>query len=415
LLRPEHGLAPHRVTLGWRVNHGVGMNMHRGGLWSAALMAALSVCACSGDDDGSNESTTCTEDDPFANECDAGSAGGAASGSRAGSGASGMNGSGSSGTNGRSGSGGSTQTAGAGGNCATAMASPSRIVPNIHLVVDGSCSMELELTSQEPYGSCDIEEPGATTRWGALRNALVGDPDGVVTRLQDVIAFGHYLYGTEPTCPLIGTPIAPATGQGETIRGAFPPAPPGSNTPTGPALQMVVDGIPAVEPDSDLGPQIILLATDGAPNSCDDSTIDFQPSLQAAMAARDKGLTMYVLSLAEPSGEFAAHLQEMADIGLNQTGAPVYTPNSPEQLRQDLESLIGGAVGCDVRVNGRVDEARACEGDVRVNGEPLVCGEDWELAEASTLRLLGAACDRFRTDAAAMLTARWPCGAFVVD
>jgi hypothetical protein len=372
-----------------------------------ALMSA--VFACSGDDDDGGDSTACTDDDPFANECGGrGSPGGgngaAASGAGRGDGGVG------------SGAGSNAPGGGPGDDCASAMAFASRIVPTIHLVVDGSCSMELDLTSQEPYGTCDIEEPGGTTRWGALRNALVGDPDGVVTRLQDVISFGFYLYGTEPTCPLIGTPLAASVGQGDAIRAAMPLSPPGSNTPTGLALQQIVDGIqPNTEPDSDVGPQILLLATDGAPNSCNSSTIDFQPSLQAAMAARDKGLTMYVLSLAAASGEFAAHLQEMADIGLGQQNAPVYSPSSPEQLRGDLESLIGGAVGCDVRVNGSVVGARACEGEVRIDGDLLECGTDWELADASTLRLLGAACDRFRTDASAMLTARWPCGAFAVD
>jgi hypothetical protein len=276
--------------------------------------------------------------------------------------------------------------------------------------------MELDLTSQEPYGSCSIEEPGPMTRWGALRQALVGDPDGVVTRLQDVISFGFYLFGTQPSCPLVATPIAPAAGQGDAIRNAFPIKPPGSNTPTGLALQMVVDGLsPNKGPDTMIDPQIILLATDGAPNSCDDSTIDFQPSLDAAMAAQAKGVTMYVLSLAEPAGDYGMHLQQMADIGLNQKDAPLYSPSSQEQLRTDLESLIGGAVGCDVRVNGKVDSKRACEGEVRINGDLLKCGTDWELADESTLHLLGDTCDKFKTDASAMLTARWPCGAFRVD
>jgi len=381
-------------------------------LASAAPATAALLGACSGDDDdGGTTSDACSEDDPFGNEC---GGSGAASGSAASGGGNGASGSGDDGNAGSSA--GRPASGGSGDDCASAMAFASRIVPTIHLIVDGSCSMELELSSQEPYGTCDIDPPSPTTRWGALRQALVSDPDGVVTRLQDVISFGFYLYGTDPTCPLIGTPIAPSVGQGDAIRSAMPPAPPGRNTPTGLALQQVVDGIqPNTEPDGDVGPQIILLATDGAPNSCDDSTIDFQPSLDAAMAARDKGLTMYVLSLAEPSGEYGEHLQQMADIGLDQQGAPLYSPSSPDQLRTDLEALIGGAVGCDVRINGEVEASRACEGEVRIDGELLVCGTDWELADASSLRLLGAACDRFKTNALAMLTARWPCGAFTVD
>ena len=160
-----------------------------------------------------------------------------------------------------------------------------------------------------------------------------------------------------------------------------------------------------------IAPQIILLATDGAPNSCDDSTINFHPSLQAAMAAQ-AGIEMYVLSLAEPTGEYAAHLQQMADIGIDQMNAPVYSPSSPDELQKDLEALIGGAIGCDVRVNGTVDEARACEGKVLLNGEPLACGDDWELSEPSLIRLKGDACDRFKTNGDATVVADWPCGVF---
>jgi hypothetical protein len=387
----------------------------------AMLVALALACACSsGDDDsqGDGKSKPDKMNDPFGN-----GSGGSGSGSSGSGGASfGNSGGGGtttgSGMNGGSGNGasGSGAPGGGAGDCASAMAYASRIVPTIHLVVDGSCSMELDLTSQEPYGNCEIEEPGAATRWGALRQALVGDPDGVVTRLQDVISFGFALFGTQPMCPLVATPLAPAVGQGDAIRAAFPIKPPGTNTPTGLALQQIVDGLqPNTGPDTMIEPQIIVLATDGAPNSCDDSTIDFQPSLDAAMAAQAKGVTMYVLSLAEPSGEYGMHLQQMADIGLNRKDAPLYAPSSQEQLRTDLESLIGGAVGCDVRVNGKVDAKRACEGEVRINGELIACGTDWELMGESTLHLLGETCDRFKTDASAMLTARWPCGAFRVD
>jgi hypothetical protein len=148
---------------------------------------------------------------------------------------------------------------------------------------------------------------------------------------------------------------------------------------------------------------------------CGSSTIDYAPSLAAAQALRDKGAVMYVLGLAPATGAFADHLQQMADIGLGQSGAPVYSPNSPDALASDLEKLIGGAVGCYVTLNGNVDPKRACEGMVSLNGDPLSCGTDWELFSDHSIRLLGAACDRFKSDPSVMLSARFPCGVFTVQ
>ena len=69
-------------------------------------------------------------------------------------------------------------------------------------------------------------------------------------------------------------------------------------TPTGPALDWVYDNmIEEVGPDSDTGPQIVILATDGEPNSCDGgssgggrrgvggqmpTSANYQPSIDAA-------------------------------------------------------------------------------------------------------------------------------------
>jgi Mg-chelatase subunit ChlD len=300
--------------------------------------------------------------------------------------------------------------------CASGLAHATRVTPDVILVVDGSCSMEKPLTSQDAYGSCNIANPGLDTRWGALRFALIDPTQGIVPRLESLIRFGFYLFGTQPSCPLVSAPIPVALNQAMQIANAFPVKPPGSNTPTGLALMEAAKAIPdSTNPDSHQGPTIVLLATDGAPNSCGDSTIDYAPSIAAANALHDKGTLMYVLSLAPATGAFADHLQQMADIGLGQTGSPVYSPNSPDALAADLEKLIGGSVGCYVSLDGSVDPSRACEGTVSLNGTSLSCGTDWELFGERSIRLLGASCDRFKTDASVMLTARFPCGVFTVQ
>jgi hypothetical protein len=381
------------------------------------LALLLGLQACGGDDDGADE-PECTEGGQFGNVCpppdtggDSGS-GGLDSDNPGGGGA----GSGSGGPSGGGNAGRGAQNPD--GTCASGSAYGRRVVPTIHLVVDGSCSMELELTSDEPYGTCDIEEPGPTTRWGALRHALTDAQAGILFQLQDAIRFGFTLFGTDPQCPIVQDPIAPDLNLAQAIADVFPVQPPGSNTPTGLALQQVVDTIAQTltsDPDAMMSPQLILLATDGAPNSCGDSTIDFQPSLTAANAARDAGIVMYVLSLAPTTGDYATHLQEMADIGLDTTAAPVYSPSSPTELSDTLTQLIGGAINCEVVLNGSVDPEHACDGQVLIGGDPLECGTEWELVDERTIRLLGDRCDAFKSDQGALLTANWPCGVFTVD
>jgi hypothetical protein len=209
-------------------------------------------------------------------------------------------------------------------------------------------------------------------------------------------------------------------GNGAAIEAGFPQAPPGMYTPTGAALDWVYDNMFTPEMlDFDQGPQILLLATDGEPNSCGDANTNYQPSVDAAMKGQSLGVTTYVVSLASSTGEFHDHLQELANIGAGAPaqggGAPLYEPTTPEQLAADLELLIGGAVGCDLALAGRVQMGAECQGTVTLNGQPLVCGEDWVLPDPRHIRLQGSACDQLMTAANAALDARFPCDVFTPD
>ncbi len=303
-----------------------------------------------------------------------------------------------------------------GGTCAEGIARAARVTPTVILVIDGSSGMTTG------YGN--------TTRWTALREALVGG-NGVVTRLAPAVNFGVYTYGTD--IPFVGDPnkcpfpianVNPAIDNAAAITNAIPQGPPGVSTPTAEALNWVFDHMENQQDvlDRDLGPQIVVLATDGQPNSCTDfTTVTTEASIMAATKGRDKGIPMYVVSLAtEPA--LQQHLQEMANIGANMdrtTGTAVlYVPTDPDALAQALETIIGGAVGCMVTLNGSVTMGMECNGSmVDLSGAQLGCNDPngWRLASPNQIELQGTACEEFKTNTASLVHAAFPCNIFIPD
>jgi len=297
----------------------------------------------------------------------------------------------------------------AGSSCAQGNASASRVTPTVILVVDGSTSMN------DAYGN--------STRWTAMRDALVS-PTGVVTRLEMAVNFGLDLYGTIPACPFPLGSIAPALMNAGAITAGLPNGPPGLSTPTGEALEAVFARLPDQQAvvDQDLGPQIVILATDGAPNGCADFfTNTSARSLAAAQMGRAKNIPMYVISLAGGDAALTAHLQQMANIGAGMDPssgtAQLYVPTDPNALSATLEQIIGGAVGCLVTLNGTVAQGMECSGTVTLSGNPLVCNDanGWRLAAPNQIEVLGTACNEFKTNTASAVRADFPCNVFVPD
>ena len=302
--------------------------------------------------------------------------------------------------------------------CADGIVRTSRVTPRVILLLDGSCSMSSNYPSDGDSARECVNNPGS--RWAALRNALLEPTQGVVTRLAGAVEFGLVVYGTQPNCPLTGEPIMAQLDNLGAIQGALGEVPPGMFTPTGAALDYVYRNlIEPVSPDSDMGKQIVVLATDGEPNSCDDAETNYEPSLQASELGKSMQITTYVVSLAGAQGEFHDHLQQLANLGAGfdaQGGqmATLYEPSTPEALAADLELLIGGAVGCDVALNGEVNVNAACQGTVKLNDQPVACNDPngWILLDSRHIRLQGAACEQLKNDMTISLEADFPCSIF---
>ena len=314
--------------------------------------------------------------------------------------------------------------------CASVRVETHRVTPEVILLIDGSGSMV------EPFGS--------VSRWGALRTALLG-PEGVVPSLEPLVAFGMTVYSTPipmrgapiTTCPDLLT-VAPAIDNLTPIDASFPPRPSGGFTPTGEALQSVVDSLKASAAQTPhRGRRIIVLATDGEPNGCEAVTtlpvqtlldgrvpVSYAPSEAAVAAAQTADIDTYVVSLAPEltrNAQSRQHLQALANLGQGlergaSPGAEIFSPEDPAQLDRTLRSLVGSVVSCDLTLEGKLAVDQACDGEVRLNGEPLACAgaDGWEVVDESTIRLRGTACEKWKREAKAVVEARFPCEAVIL-
>lgn len=335
--------------------------------------------------------------------------------------------------------------------CPTGTAVATRIKPEIVIVVDGSISMT-------DFSFRD----GADPRWDVLESALTGD-EGVVPRFEDAAQFGVRVYQSVADsgglnagqCPYPdGSVVEPQANNSvaiaDTLASNRPDMPVGT-TPTAKGLRAAYNSFDVVVLDRDVGRQIVILTTDGEPNDCvNEFTVaasfsdacpeadqirsctaggtcvcfvpKFQDTVEAVEYGKQLGIDTYVLSLAESTGQFAEHLQTLSNVGVGlprdaAVGAQVYEPSNPEQLRRDLLELIMGSVSCDVTLDGTVDDERAMEGMVALNGELLEYDDPdgWTLVDERTIRAQGAACDRFKEQPSSFLEATFPCEVFTVD
>ncbi|MET0387575.1 MAG: vWA domain-containing protein [Polyangiales bacterium] len=313
--------------------------------------------------------------------------------------------------------------------CASASITPRRVTPDVHLLIDGSGSMVFPL--------------GEQTRWSALREALLGSA-GVVPQLSSLVKFGIAIYSWDQlapdVCPALIS-VDPALDNLPQLTAAYPLDQPGGGTPTGEALQKLVDALPdysAAGPGDT--PPIIILATDGEPTGCrpvvacdltdiakcfdmslDDTRLDYGTTFAAVRAAQAKHIAVWVVSLAEGLNQ-SPDLQATANIGAGLAddavpGAPIYSPTNPEELTQTLTQLVTAAASCEITLAGELNPARACEGQVLIDGQPVQCDQPdgWKVVDATHIVLQGAACAQLKSSPLTQLEARFACDVLIPE
>lgn len=300
--------------------------------------------------------------------------------------------------------------------CADTLVRASRVTPTVILLVDQSSSMDADLG-------------GAGSRWDVLRDFLLEQPDGLISGLQDQVRFGFALYsatsgGTAPDpigeCPMI-TKVDPALNNFTAIETTYRAADMIEDTPTGDSIDVIVNSLPAASPDMPNSPTAIILATDGEPDTCEklDPQEGQAEAIAAAQRAFSMGIRTFIIAVGDEVSE--THQQDMANAGLGRgpmdEQAEYWTAEDDETLRDALREIVGGQLTCEVRLNGRVESGNACEGRVLLNGDALACDDanGWELVDPQTIRLLGGACDRLKTDPDVVLDVSFPCNVGFVD
>ncbi len=284
--------------------------------------------------------------------------------------------------------------------CPAVNFTPMPATPSILLVLDRSGSMTQDL--------------GGVTRYNAMRTALTS-ATGVVTGLQTKAYFGAGLYGCGAATTLIN-PVPRALNNAATIDTYLAGNAPAGNTPTAEALTEARATFAAAPPPAG-SPPVIVLATDGEPNSCNGGINQAQAnanSVAAAGAAFAAWIPVYVLAMNQNS----QHFQDVANAGqghvAGQPNITYYPTTSAADLQAAFQTIINGVISCDLSLTQSIDDASASSGTVVVNGVTLQYGVDWILVGGNVIRVQGAACAQLRNSANPMVSATFPCGSIIL-
>jgi hypothetical protein len=292
------------------------------------------------------------------------------------------------------------------GTCGDVNVVVSGITPTVQLLIDQSGSMD--------------EDFAGGNRWDAVYSTLMGN-NGVVPSLQTDVRFGLTLYtsfdgNNGGQCPVL-TEVDPALDNFDAMNQRFAPAGPESDTPTGESILATANRLKNLQAD---GPKIIVLGTDGEPDTCEEPNPQNGQgeSIAAAQQAFNDGIRTFVISVGDEVGE--DHLQDMANAGVGlpiggTENADYFVALNPQELVNAFRSIVGGVQGCVFTMNGEVDPAKAAQGLVALDGNALSFGSDWRLLDSKTFEILGGACDIIQDGDLHHVSAAFPCGVVVVD
>lgn len=296
---------------------------------------------------------------------------------------------------------------GSGDGCADVHVTFEQQIPTVVLLIDQSGSM--------------TEDFSGGTRWSVLRQTLTDPQSGLIANLEDVVRFGLALYTSDGgfsggTCPQLAQ-VQTSLGNYAQIKSVYDSAGPGGDTPTGESINAVAQQLAALDVE---GPKIIVLATDGEPDTCAvPNPQNGQPeAIAAAQAAYGAGVQTFIISVGADVG--IQHLQDMANAGAGLAvnggnDAPYYQALDQASLISAFDNIIDGVRGCIFTLDGEVVGDPAA-GTVVLDGEPLTYGDPngWKLNNANEVELVGAACEAIQ-DGEHDLDVSFPCGDVEVD
>jgi hypothetical protein len=297
--------------------------------------------------------------------------------------------------------------------CAEANVEFELDIPTVILLIDQSGTME--------------EQFGDTSRWNAVYQALFDPNTGVVAALESDIRFGMQLYtstdqdAADGNCPIL-TGVAPAMNNYATMNSVFENTSPVEDTPTGESIDQVVEMLLA---DPEPGRKIILLATDGLPDSCAipdprnqaESNETEALAIQAAQNAYANNIPVFVISVGDDVG--AAHLSQLANAGQgfdvdDPNGATYYVADQPADLEAAFGEIISGVRNCVLALEGEVEEDLADSCTVTADNVALEFNSEngWRLNNTSEIEVVGATCEGILNGSISSLSVTCPCGVY---
>lgn len=291
--------------------------------------------------------------------------------------------------------------------CAESDVVAGRVTPTVILIIDQSSSMDEQLGT-------------SGTRWNVLRDFLLKD-DGLIKSLEDRVRFGVAMYSARSddppdVCPLV-TSVNPAINNHAAIAQTYRNTEPIEDTPTGDSIDKIVSAIPQPAPDAPREPVVLVLATDGEPDRCEELDPQTGEAQAETIAAVERafalGIKTFVIGVGDEIS--TAHQQDVANAGVGSAAgqnAPYWTADDDQTLRTALTDIIGAQVSCDIALKGAV-EGDPCAGTVTLSGRRRDCKDKdgWELIDSTHVRLLGASCEEFKREEVSTLRITFPCSA----
>lgn len=290
-------------------------------------------------------------------------------------------------------------------DCPSAEVQFEPVVPTVILLIDQSGSMTAGFDD--------------SNRWDVVREALIDPATGVIAALENDVRFGLALYtsnggGAPDVCPVL-VEEDPIVGGLVAITASYEGESPTGDTPTGDSIDVVAAALAADMTD---GPKIIVLATDGEPDTCEvpNPQEGQEEAVTAAENAYTDGIETFVISVGNDVSE--AHLQDMANAGTGwmpgDPDAPFYVPSDADAMVAAFEEIINGARSCVLTLDSAILPGQGDQGTVTVNGVEITFDDPdgWRVNSPTEIEILGTSCDAIQ-EGNVEVTVEFTCAAIV--
>ncbi len=255
---------------------------------------------------------------------------------------------------------------------------------------------------------------------------------GFVPTLEKEVRFGIELYSGpqgvgagdgQPSgkpCPSL-TEVKPALNNAAAIGASYAADTVKNETPTGDAIDAVMTWFKDYK---EPGPKVIVLATDGEPDTCEKPNPNSPAgnpegraeALAAATRAYGAGVSTFIISVGSEVG--ADHLQAMANVGRglavdSAAPAPYYAANNAAQLQSAFAEIIDGVRSCVLTLSGAIEKGKESSGKVSLDGKALTyqATDGWRVTDLTHVELMGASCKTIKSGDH-QVDVEFPCGTF---